>query len=225
MKKNIEGTLYTILLFGFTLHFIYTLGISIYDVFNLKRIEWEEAKMVCYGGEDSFPTCDFISEGRSVKVSREYEAFYGFLVRLWGMEIEYEEDNYYDITFYVKEKDYIKLQRGEIIYPLDWAIFGKSKDYTGNIDHQEYIPFFGVRKNSDSSPYKLTLLLDLWLDNHKGLTISVFLILSLIVFAIFSKGKNSDDEKYSTLIENALSIASYGSIIPLIACMIDAFIL
>ena len=153
------------------IYFIYTIVLTFYNFNHLKQLQWEEAQnqTEVYSSLRS-TTVTYAYEKEGVRISREYPGlFEGINTWLWNIDKKKNKEN---ISFYIRDKDYIKIKNKTIKYRKD--IFGN------NLKEKESVPFFGLRKiNSKSN--KIMLFCDIWKYNYIWI---VFIIVVIIPYAL-----------------------------------------
>ncbi|MBL1223105.1 hypothetical protein JET18_19835 [Chryseobacterium sp. L7] len=183
-----------IALSGF-IYFLYSIGLTAYDAFHLKRENWTQAEnqsTVYSSRRSTIVTYNFVRN--NIRISREYPGILeGINTWMWGIN---KENDVVDISFFIKEKDYHKIKNNKIRNRHD--IFG------GKLNELEAIPFFGLREiNIESN--KFLLILDIWKYNYSILFAFFLIILPYILFFILKKvfkieiEKNQDKVKQSEI--------------------------
>ena len=171
MNKITNLTLHLFSVNVVILYFIWSVINSIYDFSHLTFLQWKGAqnKTEVYSSRRS-TTVTYAYEKEGVRISREYPGlFEGINTWLWNIDKKKNKEN---ISFYIRDKDYIKIKNKTIKYRKD--IFGN------NLKEKESIPFFGLRKiNSKSN--KIMLFCDIWKYNYIWI---VFIIVVIIPYAL-----------------------------------------
>lgn len=171
MNKITNLTLHLFSVNVVILYFIWSVINSIYDFSHLTFLQWKGAqnKTEVYSSRRS-TTVTYAYEKEGVRISREYPGlFEGINTWLWNIDKKKNKEN---ISFYIRDKDYIKIKNKTIKYRKD--IFGN------NLKEKESVPFFGLRKiNSKSN--KIMLFCDIWKYNYIWI---VFIIVVIIPYAL-----------------------------------------
>lgn len=161
------------------IYFIYSLGISAYEITKLKRIEWKQATNISSTYSNYKGSLITYSYQKSkIKIARTYGGLTkGLTVWAWGIN---KKANPIDFSFYVKEKDYNKVISNSPSYYNLWF---------SDIKEINKIPFFGLRK-INNSPNKILLFFDLLKYNYSIIIgLPIFFIPSIIFGIVEKKNK------------------------------------
>ena len=177
MNKITNLTLHLFSVNVVILYFIWSVINSIYDFSHLTFLQWKGAqnKTEVYSSRRS-TTVTYAYEKEGVRISREYPGlFEGINTWLWNIDKKKNKEN---ISFYIRDKDYIKIKNKTIKYRKD--IFGN------NLKEKESIPFFGLRKiNSKSN--KIMLFCDIWKYNFSIISSLIIILFPYILIFLLKK--------------------------------------
>lgn len=156
------------------LYLVYTIIISFFDIYNIKQIQWKQAKNVSsiYNGyKASIVTKAY--KKLNVKIERQYGYFsQGLNVWLGGID---KKADYEDISFYVKKRDYDK-------------VINNMSSYNSVKKQEDVIPFFGLRK-INFKPNIILLFLDIWKYNYIIYSILIVFFIPYIIIYLCNKLK------------------------------------
>lgn len=177
MNKITNLTLHLFSVNVVILYFIWSVINSIYDFSHLTFLQWKGAqnKTEVYSSRRS-TTVTYAYEKEGVRISREYPGlFEGINIWLWNIDKKKNKEN---ISFYIRDKDYIKIKNKTIKYRKD--IFGN------NLKEKESVPFFGLRKiNSKSN--KIILFCDIWKYNFSIISSLIIILFPYILIFLLKK--------------------------------------
>ena len=177
MNKITNLTLHLFSVNVVILYFIWSVINSIYDFSHLTFLQWKGAqnKTEVYSSRRS-TTVTYAYEKEGVRISREYPGlFEGINTWLWNIDKKKNKEN---ISFYIRDKDYIKIKNKTIKYRKD--IFGN------NLKEKESVPFFGLRKiNSRSN--KIMLFCDIWKYNFSIISSLIIILFPYILIFLLKK--------------------------------------
>ncbi|WP_295843101.1 hypothetical protein [uncultured Apibacter sp.] len=177
MNKITNLTLHLFSVNVVILYFIWSVINSIYDFSHLTFLQWKGAqnKTEVYSSRRS-TTVTYAYEKEGVRISREYPGlFEGINTWLWNIDKKKNKEN---ISFYIRDKDYIKIKNKTIKYRKD--IFGN------NLKEKESVPFFGLRKiNSKSN--KIILFCDIWKYNFSIISSLIIILFPYILIFLLKK--------------------------------------
>ena len=177
MNKITNLTLHLLSVNVVILYFIWSVINSIYDSSHLTFLQWKDAqnKTEVYSSRRS-TIVTYAYEKEGVRISREYPGlFEGINTWLWNIDKKKNKEN---ISFYIRDKDYIKIKNKTIKYRKD--IFGN------NLKEKESVPFFGLRKiNSKSN--KIILFCDIWKYNFSIISSLIIILFPYILIFLLKK--------------------------------------
>ena len=177
MNKITNLTLHLFSVNVVILYFIWSVINSIYDFSHLTFLQWKGAqnKTEVYSSRRS-TTVTYAYEKEGVRISREYPGlFEGINIWLWNIDKKKNKEN---ISFYIRDKDYIKIKNKTIKYRKD--IFGN------NLKEKESVPFFCLRKiNSKSN--KIILFCDIWKYNFSIISSLIIILFPYILIFLLKK--------------------------------------
>lgn len=175
MKKVNFDFLLPLFIYFWVIYTFYTILITVNDFSYLKPLAWKQAEnqsSVYSSRRSTTVTYNFVKD--DIRISRKYPGIFEG-INTWMWDINKEERNL-DISFYIRQKDFIKIENNEIKHRKD--IFG------GELNELEPIPFFGLRK-INLKPNRFFLILDIWKYNYKWWVFLFFLVVpNLLIFLI-----------------------------------------
>lgn len=211
MRKLNLDFLLPLFIYFWVLYTFYTIAVSLYDFSHIKYITWKQAEnqsSVYSSRRSTTVTYNFVKD--NVRISRKYPGILeGVNTWIWGIN---KEDQKLDISFFIREKDYMKIKNNEIVYRKD--IFG------GKLNELESIPFFGLR-NINVKANEITLLSDIWKYNYHWWVFLIFLLVpQLLKFLAKKIGFNTTEtenkSKFTKMNDYIFWILSIINIINLI---------
>jgi len=143
----------------------------------MRYVTWSQAEnksSVYSSSRSTTVTYNFIKN--KVRISRKYPGiFEGANTWIWGIN---KKEQTSDISFFIKKKDFKKIENNEIDYRKD--IFG------GKLNELESIPFFGLR-HLNVKANKIALLSDIWKYNYSWWIFIVFLASPQLIKSLAEK--------------------------------------
>ncbi|MGN7866946.1 hypothetical protein [Chryseobacterium sp.] len=177
MRKLNLDFLHPLFIYLWVLYTFYTIAASLYDFSHIKYITWRQAEnqsTVYSSRRSTTVTYNFVKD--HVRISRVYPGILeGVNTWIWGIN---KEDQKLDISFYIRDRDYMKIENNEITYRKD--IFG------GKLNELESIPFFGLRKINVKAN-KFVLLSDIWKYNYRWWVFLIFLLTPFVLKLLIKK--------------------------------------